>query len=696
MSELAIQIKTTEKAAQDLEREAATAASPDVVQNKLRSCAEDLAALRAHRNEQQAQVDKWELQRIKGEAGLARLRTQRNALMARMKVAAAQRRVEGTAASHPARFRHKRTAVLGLASIAAVVLVAFSLGLFNKSKYGLSQPAPSRIRVPQGTSRVLAPPIAPAPADSPSFYRQRAESRVRFDHDWSGADKDLAKAIELDPDDMHTWHRRTTLLVKLRRGEMLTKHLSSFLQRFRDRLNWDDRGMLLHSLAMAPCIGLKAIPAADSLADELLQRNPGEEKVRPAIAWSWYRAGRYDEANVLLSNFSNPDWMGGPYSRPHIVAIASMVNARLGNRAAAADLLRKAKEAFSQALLDNHALDDGDFGGNWWDRLSAEAILEEAEKTINQGDGASGLRGNMAGASHWLDLVRDAANGKERRQRQKLHLDSSLPSARKLVDAGERWSWSPDGDRIAYIGESTNSLLIRDLAGGEISYCVADAHDPAWSPGDGRWIAFERRPPGGADAEQVWLCSAAGGEARRLCDGAWPSWSIDGKTLYCLWRGKIVAVHVDPPQSPTTDVCAMPYRYPAISPDGKRVAFGNGGKLIVIDCKTGATIRSCDLAGWNGLLASWSPDGKQIAFGGFGGDNRMGLWMLDVGSGRKIQVVDGPCTMPGWSPDGKKFAFQSRGAECDAIWLIDEKARADLDARLQAAPAPPDERGISR
>ncbi len=53
-----------------------------------------------------------------------------------------------------------------------------------------------------------------------------------------------------------------------------------------------------------------------------------------------------------------------------------------------------------------------------------------------------------------------------------------------------------------------------------------------------------------------------------------------------------------------------------------------------------------------------------------------------------MKVVDGPCTMPAWSPDGNKFAFQVRDGDYSAIWTIDAKTLANLNSRLQSAPAP--------
>ena len=144
-----------------------------------------------------------------------------------------------------------------------------------------------------------------------------------------------------------------------------------------------------------------------------------------------------------------------------------------------------------------------------------------------------------------------------------------------------------------------------------------------------------------------------------------------------------MAVEADSPSPPLTEVADMSWPYPAVSPDGMRIAFRKGEDLTVINRQTGKQLQNCPLDGWKGLLSSWSPDGKQIAFGSYGGMNRVGLWILDVASGRKVKVVDGPCTMPAWSPDGTKFGFQVREGDDSSVWMLDAKALADLNAKLQ-------------
>ena len=70
------------------------------------------------------------------------------------------------------------------------------------------------------------------------------------------------------------------------------------------------------------------------------------------------------------------------YAPTLILAFHAMTKAKLNDRPAAKELLAKAQEAFKKAMKDDHGTEHDDYGENWWDRLSAEAVLAEAEGLI--------------------------------------------------------------------------------------------------------------------------------------------------------------------------------------------------------------------------------------------------------------------------------------------------------------------------
>ncbi|MHC4538349.1 MAG: ankyrin repeat domain-containing protein [Planctomycetota bacterium] len=264
--------------------------------------------------------------------------------------------------------------------------------------------------------------------------------------------------------------------------------------------------------------------------------------------------------------------------------------------------------------------------------------------------------------------------------RRKVSTISRPPSARRLVASGWKSSWSPDGTRLVFGKPKGQGLQILNLDSGETTDLTSSGKDPAWSP-DGRLIAYVNEVSfNDYRSEEVWLIESVEGYPRKFADGGFPSWSADGKTLFVHSRKdrKILAMGVDKPDAQSEVFFDRPQSwYPAISPDGERIAFGRTNALIVMDRETGETVLTWPTPGSRGLLPAWSPDGSRIAFGSFD-NSRLGLWLLDVKTERAVQVAEGPYTMPAWSKDGTKLAFDLRSGNRREVWMVETKALASL------------------
>ena len=220
--------------------------------------------------------------------------------------------------------------------------------------------------------------------------------------------------------------------------------------------------------------------------------------------------------------------------------------------------------------------------------------------------------------------------------------------------------------------------------------------------GSGSRIAFTRlredvdRP--GSDFRfdaEVWMMNGDGTEPTRLTynttDDLGATWSPDGRTVAFFGtpfgpdaEGRIVAI--GPPHVFLIDLetksqrllTEMRGRFPSWSPDGRRIAFDNGGptggNIFVINVDGTGLQQLTDNAPARNIRPDWSPNGRQIAFTSRR-DGNDEIYVMDAdGSNRdnpvRLTVNSFADNAADWSPDGRRIVFQSNRDGNDEIYVM--------------------------
>jgi Tol biopolymer transport system component len=262
-----------------------------------------------------------------------------------------------------------------------------------------------------------------------------------------------------------------------------------------------------------------------------------------------------------------------------------------------------------------------------------------------------------------------------------------------LYGAISSLSWSADGRQLVY--EAKNDLRLLTVETGETRTIerppqCKGAFVPNFSP-DGKWIAFLCESTGGNDLYRASSKGESMKNLHRFVDSPHAiAWSGDGQRILLADNDGLLEIGADGGQ-PRRLSFAQTAVGEQIASRGNRLVYvqlQDNVNIWRVDLKSGTTRSLLAPSSRDQRAPAISPDGKRIAFE----SDRSGtqeVWVANLDGSDAVQLSDFHALTgsPQWSPDGRNIVFDSRASGEAALYLVDPSTALPKRIATNGVPA---------